>query len=159
MTWVLVAYGTKRGSTREVAESIGTTLREHGLEVEIAPAGRVKDIGRYGGIVLGGALYSGRWHRDARRFLRRHRKTLASLPVAAFGIGPRQNEEAAFERARGQLDRALAKAPDVRPVSVAVFGGADRKKGVDLRDWTQIRAWAEELDAVFEQAWSATIAE
>ena len=36
---ILVAYATKHGSTKEVAEAITTRLREHGLEVDIRPAG------------------------------------------------------------------------------------------------------------------------
>jgi len=37
-TTVLVAYATKYGSTREVAEAIAATLSLEGLEVEIRPA-------------------------------------------------------------------------------------------------------------------------
>jgi menaquinone-dependent protoporphyrinogen IX oxidase len=36
---VLVAYATKRGSTREVAEAVASTLREQGFAVELASAG------------------------------------------------------------------------------------------------------------------------
>jgi menaquinone-dependent protoporphyrinogen oxidase len=37
-TSVLVAYATKYGSTREVAEAVGVLLREYGLRTEVRPA-------------------------------------------------------------------------------------------------------------------------
>lgn len=154
----LVVYATKRGSTREVAEAVAATLGERGLEVEVQPAGKVDDVSRYDGVVLGGALYMGRWHRDARRFLRRHRKALALLPVAVFGMGPGTLEEKDVAGSRQQLERELAKAPEVEPVSVAIFGGVvdpaklrfpfSRMPATDARDWGAIRAWAEEVAGV-----------
>ena len=147
---VLVAYGSTRGSTREVAEAVAATLRERGHEVDVERAGRVKEIGRYEGVVLGGALYRGRWHRGARRFLKRQRRRLSTVSLAVFAMGPRRNEEVAFERARRQLERALAKAPEIEPASTAVFGGVDRERGVDLRDWEAIRVWAEKVGAALD---------
>jgi len=142
---VLVAHATKRGSTQEVAEAVAAALRERGLDVEVEPAARVEDVRAYDGVVIGGALYRGRWHRGARRLLKRQHAALATRPVAVFGMGPRRNEDEAFARSRGQLERALGSVVDVRPSAVAVFGGVDREKGVDLRDWDAIRAWADEF--------------
>src|SRR6266496_2234102 len=73
---ILVAYATKHGSTQEVAEAIAATLREHALEVEVQPASEVRALDRYGAVLLGAPLYSGRWHGDANRFLKRHRTAL-----------------------------------------------------------------------------------
>jgi len=69
---ILIAYGTKHGSTREVAEVLGDALAEHGLEVETLPAGRLQDIEQYAGIVVGGSLYMGRWHPESLAVVRRH---------------------------------------------------------------------------------------
>ena len=97
--------------------------------------------------MLGAPVYSGRWHRDARRFLKRHRKELLTVPVAVFGMGPRNPGQEGWQRSRRQLDRALAKRDWLRPAAVAVFGGADPptrhgKQRRDLRDWDAVRAWA-----------------
>jgi menaquinone-dependent protoporphyrinogen oxidase len=151
---VLVVYATKHGSTREVAEAISATLQEHGAEVELRSARDVRE--RIGGrdlIVLGGAIYSGRWHNDAHRFLKRHRKELLNVPVAVFGMGPRNSSEDAWRRSRGQLDRALAKREWLRPATVALFGGVDppKREGEarrDLRDWDAVRAWAGEVSGL-----------
>jgi menaquinone-dependent protoporphyrinogen oxidase len=149
---VLVAWATKRGSTREVAESVAGVLHDEGFEVECRPAAEVDEVSRYGGVVIGGALYMGRWHRDARRFLARHRASLATLPVAVFGMGPGTLEPRDVESSRKQLDRALAAVSQVEPVAVAVFGGVvdpakltfpfNRMPATDARDWEAIRAWA-----------------
>ena len=71
---ILVAYATKHGSTQEVAEAIAATLREHALEVEVKPASEVRALDRYGAVVLGAPLYSGRWHGDASSSTARSRR-------------------------------------------------------------------------------------
>jgi menaquinone-dependent protoporphyrinogen oxidase len=155
MTRILVAYATTKGSTREVAQAVSASLRQQGLTTETRPAAEVDDITPYDGVVLGGALYMGRWHSDARRFLKRHRETLAELPVAVFGLGPLTLKERDVAGSRKQLDRALAKVPEVEPFAVAVFGGVvdptnfrfpfNRMPRSDARDWDAIAAWAGEI--------------
>ena len=156
---ILVAYGTKHGSTREVAEAVAQTLAELGLDVETLPAARVDDVSQYEAVVVGGALYTGRWHPDALRLLKRHKATLASIPVAVFGMGPKTTEEHDLRHARGQLEMALAKVPGVEPCAVAIFGGVldpaklrfpfNRMPASDARDWAEIRAWAVEVATAF----------
>jgi menaquinone-dependent protoporphyrinogen oxidase len=155
-THVLVAYGSKRGSTREVAEAIGGTLREQGLVVDVRPAAEVEDLAFYDGVVLGGSLYFGRWHEDALAFLKRHRPALADRPLAIFALGPKTTAERDLAESRAQLDRALA---GVEPTMVAVFGGVidptklrfpfNRMPASDARDRTEIAAWANEVASLF----------
>lgn len=152
---ILVAYATKKGSTREVAEAVAAALRERGLSVETRPAGDVDDLAGYAGVVLGGSLYMTRWHKDARRFLQRHREALAGLPLAVFGMGPLTMKEGDVAGARKQLDHALGKAKGVEPFAVTVFGGVvdpaklrfpfNRMPASDARDWIAIRAWSDEI--------------
>jgi menaquinone-dependent protoporphyrinogen oxidase len=158
--FILVAYATKHGSTLEVAEAIAATLREHALEVEVQPASEVRTLDRYSAVVLGAPLYTGRWHKDASRFLKRYRTALVERPVAIFALGPRS---VALEERRGsreQLDHALAKASWLAPVAIEVFGGVidptklhfpfNRMPASDARDWTAIRTWASNLVAQFQ---------
>jgi menaquinone-dependent protoporphyrinogen oxidase len=150
---VLVAYATRHGSTREVAATIAGTLQALGADVELREAQQVHGhdgfaLGQPGSwtlVVLGAPIYSGRWHRDAHRFLRRHRQDLAGVPVAVFGMGPRSDDKQAWQRSQEQLDRAVAKHKWLTPTAVEVFGGVDppgKRPRRDLRDWTQIEAWA-----------------
>ena len=148
-TSILVAYATRHGSTAQVAGAIAGYLRARVDETALAPARGVRDpVDGYALVVLGAPLYSGRWHRDAHRFLKRHRGELAHVPVAVFGMGPRNDDEEAWRRSRAQLDGALASHGWLAPAAVAVFGGVDppdrrgRKPQRDLRDWAAIRSWA-----------------
>ncbi|WP_223734237.1 flavodoxin domain-containing protein [Streptomyces purpurogeneiscleroticus] len=85
---IAYAYGTKAESTRSIAEEIAAALREDGFDTELRPAAEVVSVGPYDAVVLGGALRRNRWHRDARRFARRHAAQLRSRPVWLFSSGP-----------------------------------------------------------------------
>lgn len=158
MTHILVAYATKNGSTQEVAEFIGEVLRDDGAKLDLRPARWVSEyLDGYDLVMLGAPLYSGRWHRDAHRFLKRHREELGHVPVWVFGMGARSGSEEAWRRARFQLDRALAKRAWLSPVASTVFGGVDPPKpdgGVrrDMRNWDEIRAWATDVSRSIESS-------
>lgn len=47
----LVAYGSKNGSTAEIAERIGETLRQKGWQADVQDAGTVRDISPYSKII------------------------------------------------------------------------------------------------------------
>jgi menaquinone-dependent protoporphyrinogen oxidase len=159
--FVLVTYTTRYGSTQEVAEAIAATLRDHGLEVEVQPASEIRTLEGYGTVVLGAALYTGQWHRDARSFLKRHHKALSERPIAIFALGPLSSAEKEWQGSREQLDRALAKFPWLAPVAVELFGGVinpaklhfpfNHMPAGDARDWTVIHAWADKLAATFQR--------
>ena len=152
MTRILVVFATRHGSTQEIADAVATVATADGAQVRLVPAASVREpVTGWDLVVLGGPIYSGRWHRDAHRFLKRRRTDLASVPVAVFGSGPRRDEEEAWWRSRAQLEHALAKHVWLVPVAVGLFGGADpagRPVRRDLRDWTDIATWTRKLLAV-----------
>lgn len=159
MPKILVAYATVYGSTQEVAEAIGTTLREQGLEADVRPAAEVRSLDGYAAVVLGTAMYFFMLHGDAKRFLSRFRKQFsAGLPVALFALGPFSTKPDEVESARKPIDKLLAKSPWLKPASVRIFGGQLQPEKLrfphsmmrnqpasDARDWADIRAWALEL--------------
>jgi menaquinone-dependent protoporphyrinogen oxidase len=152
---ILVAYGTKKGSTGEVASKVAETLREQGFETDLRPASEVKDLGSYAAVVLGGSIYAGRLHSDVRALLKRHRGELAKLPVAVFGMGPNTSKEKDLAGARKQLDKNLSRVREVQPMAITTFGGVidpaklrfpfNRMPASDARDWDAITAWAASL--------------
>ena len=157
---ILVAYATKRGSTEQVAASVATRIRGDGLEVELRRAATVRDLTPYRGVILGAPLYTGRWHRDAVRFLKRHREALEEQPVAVFALGPRTLDPVDVAASRSQLLASLAAVPSIRPYPLAVFGGVvdpaklpfplSRMQACDARDWDEIDGFASECAAAYD---------
>jgi menaquinone-dependent protoporphyrinogen oxidase len=158
MTRTLVAYASKHGSTQEVARWIGSYLRDAGHDVDVRDAATVTDIDPYDAVILGGSLYMGRWHADARAFLQRHRAAIAEHPLAVFALGPLTLEEGQVAGSRRQLRKALTHL-GVRPQFAAVFGGVvdpeklrfpfSRMAQADARDWSEIEAWMGEVTIGF----------
>ena len=152
---VLIAYGSKHGATREIAEAIAETLRANGADA-YAESALTADPRTAQAVVVGAALYTGRIHPDARRFLERYGHVLAELPLAVFASGPKTSEPEALTASLRQLRSGLnAAAPHLSPVSSTVFGGAvnphklrwplSRMQASDARDWDAVRDWATEL--------------
>jgi menaquinone-dependent protoporphyrinogen oxidase len=170
---ILVAYGTRSGSTKEVAEAVAATLREHNLDVDIQAMKTVSSLAGYRAVVLGAPLIMGRWHKDARRFLSRHKAALEECPAAVFALGPVHNVEEEWQGARGQLDKTLAKYPQFKPIAIEVFGGKfdpallgfpwkllpglKKIPSSDIRDWTAICTWASNLAEKFQQGSSQAL--
>jgi menaquinone-dependent protoporphyrinogen oxidase len=156
---ILVAYASKKGSTAEVATFVGRRLRAQGLVADVRRAAEVEDLAFYDGVVLGGSLYFGRWHEDARAFLSRFGTALAERPLAVFALGPKTASPDDLADSRAQLERALG---DAEPSTVAVFGGVvdpaklrfpfNRMPASDARDWTAIAAWADEVASLVARA-------
>ena len=85
---VLVVYGSKRGGTAGLAEMIGEALVAEGLTADVRSARMPASPTDYDAVIVAGALYAFRWHRDARRFVRRNAKVLRNLPVWLVASGP-----------------------------------------------------------------------
>lgn len=157
---VLIAYGSKHGSTAETADAIGGMLREHGLEVDVSEAARVESIDGYDAAIVAGSVYMGRWHPDTRAFILRFTKELEAIPVAFFAMGPKTSEAEDLRLAREQLEPTLKRLPDVGAAPIAIFGGVinpaklrfpfSKLPPTDARDWDAIRAFADEFAARIE---------
>ena len=88
MMSILVAYASRHGATRGIAERIADTLRAAGLEVHLAAAKDARHLGDYDAFVIGSAAYMFHWMREASALVRRNRELLASRPVWLFSSGP-----------------------------------------------------------------------
>lgn len=169
MTRILVAYASRRGSTAEIAQWIGAALRagdggsDGDVRVDVRDAGQAGDPASYDAVVLGSALYAGRWCRPARRFARRNQHTLMHMPVWLFSSGPLDHTA---DDGTLPPPRAVARLAERFDASgVVTFGGAlhpgtrgrlaramAEQRGGDFRDRDQVRRWALEIGAALAAA-------
>lgn len=85
---VLVAFASKYGSTKGIAEFIGAKLRERGMTVDVQDVGSASDVKDYDAFVIGSAVFTGHWMKGARRFVSKNRAAIAGHPVWIFSSGP-----------------------------------------------------------------------
>ncbi len=121
---VLVTSASKNGSTEEIADAIADELMAYGLDV-VCRSTHDTDAADVDAVILGSAVYAGRWLRPARHFLKdqsdRHRK----LPFWIFSSGPfgeratmrGTGRRSARGRPRSRTSSARTNASDARSVS------------------------------------------
>lgn len=162
---VLVSAASRHGATAEIAQRIGATLgrslREAHVDatVEVRPAEEVTSLDGYDAVVLGSAVYMGRWLEPARRLVETYPPGPTGQRVWLFSSGPlgdppRPEEQAsdvvpaiAATGARdhrtftGKLDRhRLGLGEKTVVVAMRVPDG-------DFRDWAAVDGWAGEIAA------------
>ena len=130
---VLVAASSKHGATGEIADEVGRTLEERGLDVQVASLDDVTDVSGFDAFVLGSAVYVGRWLGPARMFVEEHADAEAAVNVDGLVEASGAREHRLFT---GRLDRSRLGLGE-RAV-VRVVGAAEG----DYRDWDDVREWA-----------------
>ena len=170
---VLVAYASKTGFTKGIAEFLGERFRQRGIEADVAEVAGAKDLSQYDAFVVGSALYMFHWMKEARSFVMQNRSALRSRPLWLFSSGPvgtsrvnSKGEDLLDVSGPKELDE-LREAVGPRDHRV-FFGGLDgskltgatglmyrlvsRSKAAresmpdgDYRDWGEIGRWAEDI--------------
>jgi menaquinone-dependent protoporphyrinogen oxidase len=153
---VLVTYASKHGSTKEVAEAIGATLRSLGSKVDVVAAGGVEDLAGYDAVVVGSAVYHDRWQEEARNLLNRVRPRL-------FSSGPTGGTPDADAKVAAAASEASSVPPngiehEARRIGASghiTFPGKVSEEATgflerwmprgDWRDFHQITAWAKSI--------------
>jgi menaquinone-dependent protoporphyrinogen oxidase len=153
---ILVAHASRHGATAVIATVVGRVLSGSGHTVEVLPVEEVVDPALYDAVVVGSAVYRGRWLCEAVGFVRDHHEVLAARPVWLFSSGPLSSTAVAAPVELPELERA------VQPRGHAVFPGAleadqlTRRERLfrcfprarralpegDFRDWDDVESWA-----------------
>jgi menaquinone-dependent protoporphyrinogen oxidase len=171
VTTVLVAYATRHGSTRGIAERIADHLVARGLVAEVLPASDVRDASCFDAFVVGGAAYMFHWLGDATSFVQHNRALLATRPTWLFSSGP-LGTDTVDKQGRPVLESTVPKEfarlrelvhprgervfygaldPQARPIGLAerfvalMPAARDAMPRGDFRDWPAIEAWADEI--------------
>jgi menaquinone-dependent protoporphyrinogen oxidase len=162
---VLVAVASKHGSTREIAGAIVEELQNANVEADLRDASEVGTIRGYDAIILGSAVYMGKWLPEARHFPEHHRVALSRLPVWLFSSGPLGTDDPQPQDDPTQLSASIGK---VKVRGHKVFVGKLASEGLgfgeriavkmvratygdyhapygDYRNWDDVRAWAREI--------------
>jgi menaquinone-dependent protoporphyrinogen oxidase len=150
---VLVTAASRHGSTTDIAVAIVRELRLRGLDAEHEEPSEVDDVSSYDAVVLGSAVYAGRWMGSATDFITRCRPTLAGRPVWLFSSGPvgspanpadapsvsmlmEQTGALGHQVFAGKLDRAELGRLERTMVR------AGRAPEGDYRNWDELTRWA-----------------
>ena len=189
MEKILVAYTytTNAGTTEEVAAVIGEELSRDGAQVDVRRIEEIADLASYSAVVIGGPMIMG-WHKAAAKFVKKHQQALSQVPVAYFltamsltqirrnehrcnslcidptlAKAPKNANRLSFREryatVTNYVQPTLKSAPQVKPVSIALFGGklefyrlkllqmlfvllVIQAQPGDRRNWPVIREWA-----------------
>jgi menaquinone-dependent protoporphyrinogen oxidase len=158
---ILVAYASTKGSTKEVAETIGKVLREPGATVDVLPVEHVTDLNPYNAVVIGSAIYQGKWLMQALSFVRANQKKLQQIPVALFStsITMREDTPETRQTVLGYMIPVRSLLPQVKVDDIGLFAGmynarqwtdtlyheTDYPEG-DFRQWEAIHDWCVQVE-------------
>ena len=159
---VLVVVASRHGATaeigRELARSLSAPAGEPGKLAAVAiPASQLPDPSAFDGVVLGSAVYAGRWLAPALEYAAHHAVALRLRPVWLFSSGPigeppfppdEPHDVAPISALTGA--RAHRVFPGRLDPSLLGFGEramatAMRAPVGDFRDWDAVSAWAAEI--------------
>ena len=76
---VLIVYGTRYGSTAEIAKELAILMENQGIATQIVNLKEVKRkswplIDEYDGILVGSSIKIGRWMKEPKKFLESNTK-------------------------------------------------------------------------------------
>jgi menaquinone-dependent protoporphyrinogen oxidase len=163
MSSVLVAYATKTGCTKGVAEKIGETLSTDGFEVDVVSVKDSPVPSGYEAVIVGSGARAGGWHGPAKKWVSKNAGELKSMPVAFFTTClTMESEPEKADEVRAYTDKLLAET-GIEPFDYGLFAGwfipdefgfvertiLEKMNAVpgDFRDWNAITAWTKQAEA------------
>lgn len=159
---VLVAVASRHGSTAEIAAEISKSLRHanavEAIDADLRAVEEIATLDGYDAVILGSAIYGGRWLTTAVEFVARHEAELRQLPLWLFSSGPVGGPDAPGQQRAVDVE-SMARA--INAVDYWVFGGKVDRRDLglseqlafrlmrvpdgDFRDWAAVRAWTTEI--------------
>jgi menaquinone-dependent protoporphyrinogen oxidase len=160
---VLVVVASRHGSTAEIGAALAHALhdcaagRSAGLVGVAVPVEQHPDPAPFDAVVVGSAVYAGRWLESAREYAATHAGLLRTRPTWLFSSGPIGEppfppDEPHDVAPLGQLLGARGHAvfpgrldPARLSVGERAMVTAMRAPVGDFRDWAAVRAWGADL--------------
>jgi menaquinone-dependent protoporphyrinogen oxidase len=154
---LVVAVASKHGATHEIAQRIGEVLKRRGLDVTVSSADQIKEVIGYDAVILGSAVYAGRWMKEARDLADQIASGDLVPKVWLFSSGPigdppKPEEDPVdvadmVDTVAAREHRVFAGKIDKSKLNFgerAIVTALRAPEG-DFRDWDQISAWAEDI--------------
>lgn len=171
---ILVAYATRNGQTRKIAEAMAQRMRERGHDAVLLDLHRfdlVPEVTGYDAVVLGGPLYAQRHPRRLERLAWWRKCELAALPTAFFSVSlsAGSRDERGRAAAEACVDRFIARTgwkPGLRAcfagtlayreygflqrlfmrhISAKNGGSTDMSQNHEYTDWEQVEAFTDSI--------------
>jgi menaquinone-dependent protoporphyrinogen oxidase len=134
---VLIGYGSRYGSTADIAEAMAKTVQEVsdqakaaqgvGIQVDLinlkkaAPPSPLED---YDLVVIGSGIQAGRWTKEPLEFIKDNLDVLSRTKVALFVVCGYAASPDKCDFAQSEfLDKIVEEYPDLAPISTGLFPG------------------------------------
>jgi len=174
---VLVAFASKHGSTKGIADFIGLKLRQRGFDADVIAVNDHHDLRDYDAFVIGSAVYMFHWMKEAKEFALKNRSVLFKRPVWLFSSGPTGTSQT-NAKGRDLLDPSVSGPKELDELKEElhyrehrIFFGAFDPKDLDFfsrqffksatireatpigdfRNWKEIETWANEIADSLEE--------
>jgi len=156
MRKVQVVYASRHGGTAGIAERIADVLRREGLDVVIADAAARPDPSGFDAHVIGSAVYTGSWLKEATEFIEANEFMLVTRPVWLFSSGPLDHSALSGDiapvpqvqdiarrlEARGHMTFGGRLAADAKGFGVRSLA---KKYAGDYRDPVHVASWVQQM--------------
>jgi menaquinone-dependent protoporphyrinogen oxidase len=158
---ILITVASRHGSTREIAEMLAQELRMADHSVDVRKIEEGPSIALYDAVIIGSAIYMGKWLPSAEQFVQDNRVRLGEVPIWLFSSGPLGRENPQPTGDPKQIDALMA---GTRAHEHRVFVGKLDKHSLgvgerlivravgasegDFRDWAAIRSWARDIAGI-----------
>jgi len=156
---ILLTYASKYGSTRKISEKIKETLEKQNVTVDLIPVEEVTELEPYTAVIVGSAVYMGKWRKTASAFLKKNVSELSNRKVWIFSTGPTDNGDPETLLKGWKIPKSLESVTDrIKPEEIKVFhGNLDLEKLSfmekfiikkvkapvgDYVDWQNVENWA-----------------
>jgi menaquinone-dependent protoporphyrinogen oxidase len=169
----LIVYGTRWGSTADVAKKIGEVIIGKGSTVDIVNAKEeIPNVDPYDLIVIGSGINMGKWTKETLDFLKNNATSLRQKKTALFVSCGLVLREGGIEKTKKDYLIKVANEYALHPTGYGAFGGyidftgdyglfsslfvkssknkckkmgIDVSKPYDFRNWADIINWAKKL--------------
>ena len=171
MARILVTYGTKYGSTAEIASRIGERFTAAHFDTDVLHANLGIDIAKYDGLVVGSPIYAGQWLAEPTLILVANRERSQSIPIALFSVGTIDVKHPGKLRQEHDawIDKAFTREGiNLNIIANATFDGTYHRRNFplwmriadsilritpqgDFRQWHEIERWADETAEILRR--------